>query len=746
MMLPMTLPTDFLFDAEFCSRLGLVLLHSLWQVAALTMVAWGVERLWLKRSVEGSYGIYVAALLAALVAMPVTFGMLDRGVERSALQTAEAVAPVDALVSNMQPVGPLPIENFELQVAPAAVASSPELAVASVPVVAPSVWQRAAPWLVVVYGLGVVLMLVRLVRAWVSTHRLGSRAATVVDGPLVEMLQTLAQRWSLRVVPILAETREIVVPKVVGLARPMILLPTAAMAGLSTEELEMILAHELAHVRRHDMWVNLLQRLAEVVLFFNPALWLVSRRISTLREYCCDEMTCEAMAGAESKNDPEPKLRYATALLRVAELAQPNAHNDLAALAASGRSTSELRRRVARLFGEPVQEPVRVSRAGVFTLVTVALLIAFGPVIWRSEAQTAESMAATDELPTTDDEYTHPITVSGTALDTEGTPIADAKIYLAAERPGYRRLAETTTDKEGGYRFDNVPLPIHRADTNDGIDSGSFVVFGIAKGFALSWDRSWSFRTNVKHESMSTYIDGKEVPSGFGTEDKIDLELTFMQPHSFRGRVVDDLGKPLADTHVEIRSCRTVRKRGENWLLSSDDLSVLNERAIVPPSLKIRKTDKEGRFEFSELPSGYLWRIHVRPKQNPSRYILVATGDHDEEFRMLVRGGETIYREDFEIVFARPREVEFRVVYDDTGKPAEKVGVAGSGFLVTTDKNGFASTRLPDGEYKLTVLPRYQTPYLRSSGQEVDVSEASSKQPIQLRLYPAGVVDISVVD
>ena len=394
MMLSMTLPTNLLFDSTFCSRLGLMLLHSLWQVAVLSMIAWSVERFWLKRSVEGSYWVYVGALLLALVAMPVTFWGLGSGGEWATSRAAEAVSPGDAPALNSFLLQAAPLEVIGSQAnRPAAFPAPTETLSATLPaqVLAPTVWQRAAPWLVVAYGLGVVLMLVRLVRAWVCSNRLGNRAEKIVDGPLVETLRSLARQWSMRVVPMLAETQEMVLPKVVGLARPMILLPTAAIAGLSPDELEMILTHELAHVRRHDMWVNLLQRLAEVVLFFNPALWHLSRRISTLREYCCDEMTCQLMADAELKN--EPQLRYATALLHIAELAQPNATDptDLAALAATGRSPSELRRRVARLFGEPMREPVRVTRGALATVAALLLVLGFGSTVVSSTKESQES-------------------------------------------------------------------------------------------------------------------------------------------------------------------------------------------------------------------------------------------------------------------------------------------------------------------------------------------------------------------
>ena len=428
MMLSKMLPTNLLFDSTFCSRLGLMLLHSLWQVALLAMIAWCVERFWLKRlwlrqSVERGYAVYVAALLLALVAMPVTFWGLGSGGEWGTSRAAEAVSPGDApaLNSFLPHAAPSDVVGSQANRPAAFPAPTETLSTTlSAQLLAPTVWQRAAPWLVVAYGLGVVLMLVRLVRAWVCSNRLGNRAEKIVDGPLVETLRSLARQWSMRVVPVLAETQEMVLPKVVGLARPMILLPTAAIAGLSPDELEMILAHELAHVRRHDMWVNLLQRLAEVVLFFNPALWYLSRRISTLREYCCDEMTCQLMANTELKN--EPQLRYATALLHVAELAQPNAaaHNDLAALAATGRSPSELRRRVARLFGEPMREPVRVTRGGLFTLVAIVLLIAFGPAIWRTEAQTAEDKVETSGQDSVGPQT--PATISGKIVLEDGTP------------------------------------------------------------------------------------------------------------------------------------------------------------------------------------------------------------------------------------------------------------------------------------------------------------------------------------
>jgi len=79
-------------------------------------------------------------------------------------------------------------------------------------------------------------------------------------------------------------------PSVIGWIRPVILLPAATVLGLSAAQLEAVLAHECAHIRRYDYLVNLLQSLVETVLFYHPAVWWISARIRHERELCCDDL------------------------------------------------------------------------------------------------------------------------------------------------------------------------------------------------------------------------------------------------------------------------------------------------------------------------------------------------------------------------------------------------------------------------------------------------------------------------
>lgn len=129
-----------------------------------------------------------------------------------------------------------------------------------------------------------------------------------------------------------------------GWLKPVVLLPVTTLAGLAPRQLEMILAHELAHIRRHDFALNLVQTLVETLLFYHPAVWWVSHVIRVEREHCCDDIAVSA------SGSPVSYARALTALetLRVA----PMDVGPSAALAPSALGGS-LPERVRRLVASP---------------------------------------------------------------------------------------------------------------------------------------------------------------------------------------------------------------------------------------------------------------------------------------------------------------------------------------------------------------------------------------------------------
>lgn len=372
-------------------RLCLTLMHSLWQVALVALAAWGIGLCLGRRRDNASYVVHATALTLGLIAAPITYAFLTYGGSTPVDPASQSVTAVERISVDSAPVANQLPPHVAIAAEPATPAFTNEPAARNAPTVpaaSTSAWRSVMPWLAGAYFAGLVFMLARLAWSALQLERLRATAQPITDGPVFKALTDLCGRWALKTAPVLAHAEQVVVPNVVGLLKPTILLPSAALTGLSIDDLELILAHELAHVRRHDLWINLLQRLAEAVLFFNPAMWWLSRRVSTLREYCCDDRACAVVPDSD-----EPQLRYAQALLHTVELQRTGSSEQVAALAAAGRSPSELRRRVARLFGEPTGESIRLSQGGVAVLLAGAMLLLVPPTVAETALSNASSIS-----------------------------------------------------------------------------------------------------------------------------------------------------------------------------------------------------------------------------------------------------------------------------------------------------------------------------------------------------------------
>ena len=190
----------------------------------------------------------------------------------------------------------------------------------------------------------------------------------VWQGMLIAVVSArIAQALGLRLAPVLAWCDEVAVPTVIGVLRPTILLPLSLTSGLAPEQVEAVLAHELAHLRRWDHLVNVLQRVLESLLFFHPAVWWVSAKIRLEREHACDDLAVSLGT---------PRLAYAASLLRVAELSRlatapaPAAMVSLLATDPEpNRKPSKLRQRIARLLGETSEPQVRLRPASLVAVI-----------------------------------------------------------------------------------------------------------------------------------------------------------------------------------------------------------------------------------------------------------------------------------------------------------------------------------------------------------------------------------------
>ncbi len=146
------------------------------------------------------------------------------------------------------------------------------------------------PWLTPFWILGVWIFALGQVAAWISLSRLRQRGVCCAPERWQKELVRLSARLRVSRPILLLESCLAEVPMVVGHIRPAILMPIGLLAGLPAGQIEAILLHELAHIRRYDYLVNVLQRSVESLLFYHPAAWWISRVIRAERENCCDDV------------------------------------------------------------------------------------------------------------------------------------------------------------------------------------------------------------------------------------------------------------------------------------------------------------------------------------------------------------------------------------------------------------------------------------------------------------------------
>jgi beta-lactamase regulating signal transducer with metallopeptidase domain len=157
---------------------------------------------------------------------------------------------------------------------------------------------RYLPLLVVVWTAGAFLLALRLAYGLAWSNRLG-RTGSAAAAPWTSRLANLASRVGVTRAVMLKVSGAIDTPLAIGWWRPVVLLPAALVTNMSPGLLEALLAHELAHIRRHDYLVNLLQSVAEILLFYHPAVWAISRRIRVEREQIADDLAAEAVGEPE---------------------------------------------------------------------------------------------------------------------------------------------------------------------------------------------------------------------------------------------------------------------------------------------------------------------------------------------------------------------------------------------------------------------------------------------------------------
>ena len=325
--------------------LGAALLHFLWQGVAAGLLYFLIRPLCASARTRYCLGLCLLAVLA--------------------------LCPVLTLVWLWPAAGSAPTPNGVDAVAAVAAQELPH-------------WhaRTSLPWLVALWLCGVLGIAARLLWQWRNLQVL-VRGASRPGAAWELRLAYLRARFGVRRPVRLLSSAFVLTPMLVGWIKPAILLPASLLSGFPPQQVELIIAHELGHIRRWDYLANLAQVVVETVLFYHPVVHWISRDVRNAREECCDDLVLQVASGKA--------LAYARALAGLEELR----HDPRFAAPALAAGGGELLTRIRRIVGaSAMAQPA--PRNALLPLL-VAAMLAFGA--WRMQQHDADLAAALKALP-----------------------------------------------------------------------------------------------------------------------------------------------------------------------------------------------------------------------------------------------------------------------------------------------------------------------------------------------------------
>ncbi len=521
------MPIQVMVVPVWVESLGWMLVHSLWQLAVVAVLTAVLLRLLRSRSARSRYAVAVAMLALMAIGPVATWCLISvepvprvsssRADERTAAVQQAAPVVQKPVTTEAGSVGveeapgvegvvnPLAVAAEQVEVsaqtsevsidstsetpAPALLldrkpASTVSLVRESIEKIARAIKPRL-PILVSVWLLGVLICSIRPIWGLWIQWRLRHSGLQPVPESIQAKLDALIQKLRLTRAVRIAESALVKVPLVVGYLHPIILLPASVITGLTSAQLEAVLAHELAHVRRHDWLINTLQVIAETLLFYHPAVWWLSSRIRQERELCCDDIALGLNVD---------KAVFARTLLTLEELRQ-NAM--VPAMAATG---GDLKARVRRLLITPHATPSSGGGTimGMLVVVTslvlmVTSLFASGPPVETKKSSVNSATVQRDE---------------------DATPDADEDALLAAGQKDNPDPKQETARQRSIQVLDENEQPVVGAEVGLQFQHDSEKSFNIDGIISAKTNEKGVVQVDAPGESDNVYVTIKA--DGFG--------------------------------------------------------------------------------------------------------------------------------------------------------------------------------------------------------------------------------------
>lgn len=328
-----------LFSEEMTYALGWTVVHSFWQAVLIAMLLAFVQFMLRERTAESRYYAAYTALGLVLITSIVTFFQLYQAVpDPNALgQSTFIVVTGDGMIPDTSPAW----ESFYQQFY--------------------QYFENNLPLIVAIWLVGASFFMLKLLGGLVEIQLLQTRHVQALPAYWQKRLHSLKEELGIQQNVSLLESAQVGVPMVLGYLRPVILMPVGAINTLSTEEVEAILAHELAHIFRNDYLLNIIQSLIEILFYFNPAVWWISSAIRMERENCCDDIAVKLCGNS---------LTYAKALVGLQELQQRTP----SLVMTFSKGKNQLLNRVRRILNQPQTNSNLMEKFTATCMLLLALL------------------------------------------------------------------------------------------------------------------------------------------------------------------------------------------------------------------------------------------------------------------------------------------------------------------------------------------------------------------------------------
>ena len=318
-----------LLSREMIHTIGFSLLHSLWQITIIALILLLFNKLYANARASIRYLSSFVALVLVLISFGISFAFISNSqhiqpIVDSPLSLAE---PSNYDANNLTLINHA-IENMVVLEQPLAMANKNNSLSSLYNLLSANL-----SYLVVFWLIGVLVLSLRLLGQYIFAERYKYRHKKLVYGSINDKFILLKENLKIKETVQLFESSIAQVPMVIGVFKPVVILPLSALSGLSGDMLEHILAHELAHIKRHDYLFNLIQTVIETLFFYHPMVWWISKQIRKERENACDDIAIAATGSA---------VDYAQALLRLEQIR----HKPKVAIAA----TDNLKERIMRIL------------------------------------------------------------------------------------------------------------------------------------------------------------------------------------------------------------------------------------------------------------------------------------------------------------------------------------------------------------------------------------------------------------